>query len=130
MKAMVVSVIRPRENGGYECRVPDFPGCVSSGETLEEAVDMINDAANFWACGIDTDGRPQPSLTPYLDVEHEPGDILQIVSVDTDAYRRENDTRAVRKNVSIPAWMAYQVERRGINCSQVLQDSLRSILAQ
>ena len=129
MKTMVVAVLHPREHGGYDCRVPDFPGCVTSGRTIEEAVDMVNDAANLWACDIETDGRPQPVITPYLEVEHEPNDILQILSVDTVEYRQRTDTRAVRKNVSMPAWMAYQADKRGINCSQLLQDALKKALA-
>lgn len=129
MKAIVVAVLHPRTSGGYECRVPDFPGCLSSGRNLEEAISNIEDAANFWACDIETDGRPQPVVTPYQEIEHEPGDVLQILKVDTVEYRRQTDTRAVRKNVSLPAWMAYQAEQRGINCSQVLQDALRQVLA-
>lgn len=129
MKGMFAAVIHPRENGnGYECRVPDFPGCVTSGKTLEEACEMIDDAANLWACDIETDGRPMPARTPYQEIEHVPGDIVQLVRVDTDTYRRLNDNRAVRKNVSLPAWMAELADRRGINCSQVLQDALRSQL--
>ena len=69
MKTVVIAVLHQRDNGGYECRVPDFPGCVSSGRDLEEALSMIEDAANFWACGIETDGRPQPTITPYHEVE-------------------------------------------------------------
>ena len=129
MKGMFTAVIHPRENGnGFECRVPDFPGCVTSGSTLEEACEMIEDAANLWACYIETDGRVIPSQTPYQDVTKEEGDIVQLVRVDTEAYRHLNDNRSVRKNVSLPAWMAAMAERRGINCSQVLQDALKRVL--
>ena len=131
MKGMFIAVIHRRENGnGYECRVPDFPGCITSDKTLQEAYDMIEDAANLWACDIESDGRDIPTVTPYSDVEHEEGDILQMIRVDTAAYRKLNDNRAVRKNVSLPAWMAHQAEQRGINCSQLLQDALRKALAQ
>ena len=130
MKGMFVAVIHPRENGnGYECRVPDFPGCVTSGKTLEEAYDMIEDAANFWACDIEMDGRDIPEVTSYQNIPHEEEDILQMVRVDTERYRKMSDNRAVRKNVSLPAWMAYQADQRGINCSQVLQEALRTRLA-
>ena len=92
---------------------------------MEEACNMIEDAANLWACDIETDGRAMPKFTPYQDVPHGAGDIVQLVRVDTETYRKLNDNRAVRKNVTIPAWLAVQVERRGINCSQVLRDALR-----
>ena len=39
-------------------------------------------------------------------------------------YRKETDTKAVRKNVSMPAWMSYMADKRGVNCSQLLQDAL------
>lgn len=48
-----------------------------------------------------------------------------MIRVDTIAYRALTDTRAVRKNVSLPAWMVNLADRQGINCSQLLQDALR-----
>ncbi len=130
MKGVYSAVFSPKENGtGYYCRVPDLPGCLTTGRDEAECLDLIQDAANLWLCDIEKDGRPVPAATPLADIPHEPGDICTLVSVDTDRYRRENDSRAVRKNVSLPAWMAYQVEQRGINCSQILQDALRQVLA-
>ena len=32
------------EEGGYAVTVPDLPGCVTQGETLEEAIAMAKDA--------------------------------------------------------------------------------------
>ena len=125
MKGTFVAVIHPRENGnGYECRVPDMPGCITSGKTVIEAYEMIEDAANLWSCDIEIDGRPIPVATPYEKIEHQPGDILQVVKVDSEAYLNMTDSRAVRKNVSLPAWMVKQADRRGINCSQLLQKAI------
>lgn len=52
-----------------------------------------------------------------------------MIDIDLPAYRRSIDNRAVRKSVSMPAWMAYQADQRGINCSQVLQEALKQVLA-
>ena len=87
-------------------------------------MNMIEDATNLWSCDIEIDGRPIPAATPYEQIEHEPGDILQVVKVDSEAYLNTADNRAVRKNVSLPAWMVKQVDRRGINCSQLLQKAI------
>lgn len=130
MKGVYSAVFSPKENGtGYYCRVPDLPGCITTGRDEAECLDLIQDAANLWLSDIEKDGHAIPSATPLADIPHEPGDICTLVAVDTDKYRRENDSRAVRKNVSLPAWMAYQAEQRGINCSQILQDALRQVLA-
>ena len=32
------------EEGGYVVSVPELPGCVSEGDTFEEALEMIQDA--------------------------------------------------------------------------------------
>ena len=38
------AIFEPAEEGGYVVSVPALPGCVSQGETFEEAVSMIKDA--------------------------------------------------------------------------------------
>jgi predicted RNase H-like HicB family nuclease len=37
-------IFEPQDEGGYTAYVPDLPGCVSEGETLEEATAMIQEA--------------------------------------------------------------------------------------
>lgn len=36
------------EEGGYTMNVPDLPGCISEGDTFEEALTMIKDAMVVW----------------------------------------------------------------------------------
>lgn len=50
--------------------------------------------------------------------------MMTLIRIDSTAYRAEADTRTVRKNVSIPAWMVTLANKRGINCSQVLKEGL------
>lgn len=57
-------------------------------------------------------------------VNRSENDFLSLIQVDTISYRAATDTRAVRKNVSLPQWMANLAEKRGVNCSQILQESL------
>jgi len=40
--------IYPAEEGGYVIEIPDLPGCISQGETAEEALVMIEDAKRGW----------------------------------------------------------------------------------
>ena len=37
-------ILRPEPEGGFTVTVPALPGCVTYGETLEEAKNMANDA--------------------------------------------------------------------------------------
>jgi len=37
-------LLEPQEEGGYTVTVPNLPGCISEGETVEEAIENIKDA--------------------------------------------------------------------------------------
>lgn len=41
-------ILIPSEEGGYTVLVPDLPGCVTQGETVEEAFEMAKDAMSGW----------------------------------------------------------------------------------
>ena len=129
MKYAYTAVITPNGDGTkYFARVPDLPSCLTSGRDLPDALDMITDAASGWLTVAEDEGMPIAEPTDQKDIKREPNSILSVITVDTMRYRAETDTRAVRKNVSLPAWMANQAEKRNINCSQVLQDALRGML--
>ena len=117
------------KDGKYYARVPDVPGCITTGRSLEDAVFQITHALSGCLVVWEDEGLPIPAVTPQSGIDHGTEDILTLVSVDTIAYRAQTDTRAVRKNVSIPSWMASMAERRGINCSKVLQDALTQQLS-
>ncbi len=126
MKYMYTAYFVPEENGsGYYTRVPDIPGCFTTGKDLQDAIDQITDAASIMLVDLEDD-RPEdiPEATSQTDLEYPEGAILSMIQIDTLAYRASIDTRAVRKNVSIPAWMANLADKRNINVSQVLQEAL------
>ncbi len=41
-------VLHPAEEGGFWVEVPALPGCISEGETLEDALTHIREAAAGW----------------------------------------------------------------------------------
>lgn len=123
----IYSAVFTQEDGKFYARVPDLPGCVTTGNSLQDAISQITDAASGWLVVAEDEGLPISPATPQEKLSREEGDQLSFIQVDTIAYRALTDTRAVRKNVSLPAWMADLADRRGINCSQVLQDGLRNV---
>jgi predicted RNase H-like HicB family nuclease len=40
--------IYPEEEGGYTALIPDLPGCITQGKTLEEVMINIEEASEFW----------------------------------------------------------------------------------
>lgn len=130
MKYVYHAVLSPSDDSsGFVAAVPDLPGCVTTGADLAEAIDMITDAASLWLVSAEDHGYSIPPASPQTDIPHSPGSLFTILRLDTFSYRAATDTRAVRKNVSLPAWLASMADSRNINCSQVLQDGLKSILS-
>lgn len=53
-------VFEPQEESGYVASVPALPGCMSQGETFEEAVRMIKDAISGYIFVLKKQGEDIP----------------------------------------------------------------------
>ncbi len=60
---VVIEPLSPADGGGYFATVPDLPGCMSDGETAEEALLNVQDAILAWIEAATDMGRyiPQPT---------------------------------------------------------------------
>lgn len=129
MKYIYTATFTPNEDfSKYYARIPDLPGCITTGSSLQDAIEQITDAASGWLVVAEDENLEIASPTPQSDIVVEDNALLSLIQIDTLAYRARTDTRAVRKNVSLPAWMAAMADMRGINCSQVLQEGLTARL--
>ena len=115
---------------GYTVEVPDLPGCVSEGSTLAEAILMGTDAASGWVLTELEDGKPVPAASPIKKIKPLAGGFVSLLVLDMDAYAEKYGNKAVRKNLTIPAWLNTFAEAKKINFSQILQDSLTAIYQQ
>ncbi len=48
-------VLEASEEGGYTIYVPSLPGCISEGETVEEALNNIREAIELYLEPVDDD---------------------------------------------------------------------------
>ncbi len=48
------------EEGGYTVTVPALPGCVTEGETIEEAITLAKDAIALYISDLQAHGEPVP----------------------------------------------------------------------
>lgn len=126
MKRVYAAVLTPDKFGGYSVSVPDL-NIGTQGETIAECIDMARDAIGLWGIAMEDAGNAIPE--PFsLDPIHQAGDIVTLVDIDFAAYRRANDMRTVRKNVTIQSWLNDLAEKEGVNFSQVLSDGLKQKL--
>lgn len=125
MKAVYPVILTPAEIG-YVVSVPDL-NINTEGENLSDAIEMARDAIGLWGICEEDEGRCIPQASTILP-EHEEQEIVTFVDIDFTAYRRANDLKTVRKNVTLPSWLNVLAEEAGINFSQVLQDGLKQRL--
>jgi predicted RNase H-like HicB family nuclease len=68
---MRYAVVIEKADGNYGAYVPDLPGCVATGDTIEEVEREIQEAIEFHLEGLRADGLPIPeasSRVEYVEV--------------------------------------------------------------
>ena len=85
------------------------------------------DAASGWILGELEDGEQIPRASDYSEITVEDGCMLNMLLLDIDAYEEKYGEKAVRKNLTIPAWLNTFAEKNNINFSKLLQDALFSM---
>ena len=96
-------VLRPSPEGGYGISIPELPGCISQGETLEEAFNMIEDAKRCWiACALEEGEEvPEPE---QLESENFSGKYVVRIP---KSLHRDLARKAKEENVSLNQLTTY-----------------------
>jgi len=108
----------------YWVEFPDLEGCVSDGDTLEDAMASAQEAMGLYLAALLEEGKDLPAASNIKDIKTD--EVVSYVSVDVNSYRRS--TRAVKKTLSIPEWLAIEAEKRNLSLSKVLQEGLKEQL--
>ena len=125
MKYVYPAIFTPLADG-YDVYLPDLPHCRTCGDTLAETIEMAEDAASMWLWDAENNNEAIPAASTSL--PHDPPQFVSFIKADTDAFRRQVDSRAVKKTLSIPSWLNQKAEEAHVNFSGVLQDALKAHL--
>ena len=106
--------------------VPDLKGCHTFGDDVPDALLMAQDAISMWLWHAEDNKEEIP--TASVGISPKNGETVTLVVADTDEYRKQNDTKAVKKTLSIPAWLNHQAEKANAPFSQILQQGLKEYL--
>ena len=58
---VMIEPLAAEDGGGFVATVPDLPGCMSDGETPEDALASVRDAITAWIDEARALGRPVPA---------------------------------------------------------------------
>ena len=120
------AVFTHEEDGGYSVRFPQLDGCITQGDSFEEARQNAIDAMSLHLYGMEQDGEEIPSAK--CEVETESRDIAVVITAWMTPFRDEMENRAVKKTLTIPAWLNEAAEKLSVNYSQILQSALKDYI--
>ena len=113
---------------GISVEFPDLPGCLTCGDTTEEAMKMAKEAMELYLYCLEKDGDPIPEPAPLTSIPLEPNERLIMIDVFMPTVRYEQENRAVKKTLTVPKWLNDMAEKQQVNFSQILQAGLKSYL--
>jgi predicted RNase H-like HicB family nuclease len=125
----------------YLVYVPDFDGC-TQGKDLADAIYMAEDVISLMGVDMQDNGKtiPAPSDAMDIDLDSTPwvddvnvkddivSEIITLVPVDFDLYRKRSKSLSVRRNVTLPSWLDAEAQKAGVNVSAILQEALKEKL--
>ncbi|HBK52396.1 type II toxin-antitoxin system HicB family antitoxin [Syntrophomonas wolfei] len=115
----------------YTVDIPDISGCITEGESIEEAISMAREAIAGCILAMKQAGEHIPAPSNYNDMKMKimlDREFVTLIDVDLNDYLRKKETKSVIKTVSLPQWLAIMAEEAGISYSQALQETLKDRL--
>ena len=110
------------EEDGYSVFVPDIPGCMTQGDTMEEALAMVQEAIGLMLEDVAPADYPAASLPQ--DLVFEKDQFALMVPFDKLAYDKRYNAKAVKKTLSVPKWLDTLATEHNVNFSNILQNAL------
>ena len=106
----------------YFVRFPDLPSAMTQGYSLDDAIYMASDVLRIVIEDYFVRRERLPMPSEMEDILVEKDEFISFVRVEV------HNTKAVRKTVSLPQWMADKAEQQNISLSRVLQQALEERL--
>lgn len=117
-----------REEDGFTVFFPDLPGCITEGDTIEEAIEMAKDALCLSLYDKEVSKVSPPTASDPGSIVLDGHSFISVVLVDTEEYRKYYSNKSVKKTLTIPEWLNELAEKENVPFSQILQDGIKEYL--
>lgn len=119
---LIYPAVFHEEDGAYWVEFPDLEGCQSFGDTLNETVVNAKEALEAYAVTLLEEGEKLNAPSDITDIHCEEGCFTSLV--ECDITNKFVSCRAVKKTLTIPAWLNDIAVQNNVNFSQTLQNAL------
>lgn len=124
MATVYYPAIIERDADGFGVFFPDLPGCVSAGDTMQEAALGAEEALSGHLAVMIEHGDALPDPSDLDGIERDP----EVSEVGRILVRGERPGKAVRVQVSIDEGLLARIDRVAPNRSRFLADAARAAL--
>ena len=107
---------------------PDLEGCITFGETEEEALFNAKEVLEGYLYVLERDNVEIPKASKIKDISLHEGETIILVDVWMQLVRDQEANKAVKKTLTIPKWLNDIAEQSNVNFSHVLQAALKKYL--
>lgn len=122
-----IALIHKEADSDFGVSFPDFPGCVTAGSTLQEALAMAEEALAGHIKAMTEEGEavPEPSDADAVMADPENRDgVVVLVPMPEDV------AKIIRVNVTLPAGLLRRIDARTNNRSRFLAKAAEKALAE
>lgn len=113
---------------GISVEFPDLPGCLTCGDSDEEALKNAKEAMELHLYGMERDGDVIPEPNTIKNIKIEDKQIIVMIQTYMPVVRNEQESRSVKKTLTIPRWLNDIAESNNVNFSLILQQGLKEYL--
>lgn len=125
-----IALIDRASDRSYGISFPDFPGCVSAGDTFEKVLREGAEALSFHVAGMKQDGDPVPVPRSLDEIKAAAEDWYDIRgSIVSVVPLLPFPARTVRINVTMDERLLAEIDSVSKNRSAFLADAARNMLA-
>lgn len=128
MNKFLYPAIFQSEDEGYSVWIPDIQGCISQGDTFEEARENIKDALSVFVLESKKENKDLPKASRAEIIQVVDGQFVVIIELDIVDYLKKKNGGFEEKTLLIPKWLSNLAEAENIELSLILQKALRETL--
>lgn len=115
---------------GINIEFPDLKGCYpcADKDDTDMALKNAREALGLHIWGMEQDGEPLPAPSSITEIKLTNNQIPVLIDVFMPPIRERINSKFVKKTLSLPAWLASQADKDGVNCSKLFQNALMEYL--
>lgn len=116
------------DTDGISIEFPDLPGCLTFGDTEQEAIKNAKEVLELHLFGLEEDSSHIPSPSHIHDIKLQENESIILVDIWMIPVRDYMKNKAIKKTLTIPKWLNDMALENNVNFSHLLQSAIKDYL--